>query len=297
MVRNDLYKAACRGARFIRGFLDSSCLVSTDVRDSLFVGSDWSETALGFTDLRGAALVSLRNLERVQIMELPAHAQQETGRTHADNSVDLEMIQRSADLQRVLTRNGVTSSSPPELFAQFVRTLGVNQAFVDAYYSILQLPDTNLQSVFICYSSHDQAFADRLFDALKQRGVRAWYAPKNMKGGQQIHEQIHAAIHSHDRVLLVLSATSMKSSWVSTEIGKAYAREISNRARVLFPITLLPFESLKSWELFDADHGNDLARYIRRFFIPDFSDWRSTHLFEEQTSRLVADLRLDETRA
>ena len=55
------------------------------------------------------------------------------------------------------------------------------------------------------------------------------------------------------------------SNWVSTEIGKAYKRELTaSTRRMLFPISLVNYESLKKWELFDADYGEDLARYIRR---------------------------------
>jgi hypothetical protein len=62
---------------------------------------------------------------------------------------------------------------------------------------------------------------------------------------------------------------------------------------VLFPISLVSYEALKKWEMFDADHGTDLARYIRRYYIPDLSNWRSDASFEEQTSKLIEDLRLD----
>jgi hypothetical protein len=38
----------------------------------------------------------------------------------------------------------------------------------------------------------------------------------------------------------------------------------------MFPITLVPFEEIKSWKAFDADSGEDSAREIREYFIPDF---------------------------
>jgi site-specific DNA-adenine methylase len=95
------------------------------------------------------------------------------------------------------------------VFSQFLKTLGLNNAFVAAYQSMLELSDADLQSVFISYSSEDLAFADRLYDELKRRSVKTWYAPHNMKGGQQIHDQINAAIQDYDRVLLVLSTNSI----------------------------------------------------------------------------------------
>jgi hypothetical protein len=47
---------------------------------------------------------------------------------------------------------------------------------------------------------------------------------------------------------------------------------------------LVPFESIRSWKLFDADSGIDSACEIREYFIPDFSNWKDhdsyTHAFE-----------------
>lgn len=84
--------------------------------------------------------------------------------------------------------------------------------------------------------------------------------------------------------------TVFTSKWVATEITRAYAREIESASRVLFPISLTHYSLLSHWELFDADHGTDLARYIRQFYIPDFSDWRSDSAFEEKVTKLVSDL-------
>jgi hypothetical protein len=46
----------------------------------------------------------------------------------------------------------------------------------------------------------------------------------------------------------------MNSSWVKTEIANARAREQQKR-QMLFPITLVPFDRIKDWKLFDADRG------------------------------------------
>jgi hypothetical protein len=47
----------------------------------------------------------------------------------------------------------------------------------------------------------------------------------------------------------------MESEWVKTEIAKARKREVRDQRRVLFPIRLAPFETLRDWECFDADTG------------------------------------------
>ena len=44
---------------------------------------------------------------------------------------------------------------------------------------------------------------------------------------------------------------------------------------MLFPIRLMDFERLQQCECFDADIGNDLARAIRKIYVPDFSNWKN----------------------
>ena len=61
--------------------------------------------------------------------------------------------------------------------------------------------------------------------------------------------------------------------------------------RVLFPVRLVDFETLKNWECFDADTGEDSAREIREFFIPDFSEWKNHDAYQKAFQRLLKDLK------
>lgn len=141
-------------------------------------------------------------------------------------------------------------------------------------------------SVFISYSSIDEAFATKLFEALKESGVRVWFAPHDIKPGQKIHRQIHHAIEEYDKLLLVLSEASMKSDWVGTELYKARHRERQQDVQMLFPVRLVPFERIREWSAFDADSGRDLAREIREYFIPDFTNWNDDDAFGREFGRL-----------
>ena len=68
----------------------------------------------------------------------------------------------------------------------------------------------------------------------------------------------------------------------------------SGGLKVLFPIRIVSFEALRHWQAFDADTGRDLAREIREYFIPDFSDWKDEAQFDEAFSQLVDSLRKSE---
>jgi len=146
-------------------------------------------------------------------------------------------------------------------------------------------------SCFISYSTQDQDFASRLYADLQAHGVRCWFAPHHIQGGKKIHDQIDEAIRVYDRLLLVLSESSMNSEWVKTEIANARQREVREGRQMLFPISLTEFERVRQWRAFDADTGKDSAREIREYYIPDFSNWKDRDSYRSALGRLLTDLR------
>ena len=146
-------------------------------------------------------------------------------------------------------------------------------------------------SCMISYSHRDEEFVKLLASRLDQLGVNAWTAVEDIQGGRKIHEQIYEAILVHDKLLIVLSAESMKSEWVMSELRRARKEEQATRKRKLFPIRLVDFDTIRHWECFDADAGNDLAIEVREYFIPDFSNWHNEVAFDKAIKRLLEDLR------
>jgi len=173
----------------------------------------------------------------------------------------------------------------------FLRNCGVAEPLM-IYARNLAGQPIQFHSCFISYSTKDQEFADRLYADLQQNAVRCWFAPHDIVGGKKVHEQIDEAIQVHDKLLLILSQHSMNSPWVATEISKARRRELREGRRMLFPVRLVEFETLRDWESFDADTGNDSAREIREYFIPDFSRWKDHNAYKEAFERLLRDLKL-----
>jgi hypothetical protein len=49
---------------------------------------------------------------------------------------------------------------------------------------------TNFFSCFLGYSSRDQAFVDRLYKDLTNKGIRCWYAPEDLRAGVNIRVAI-----------------------------------------------------------------------------------------------------------
>lgn len=150
--------------------------------------------------------------------------------------------------------------------------------------------ERSFSSCFISYSSTDEDFAQKLASRLRREGVAVWFASEDILPGRKIYDQVKKAIASFDRLLVVLSPNSMRSQWVKTELASALAREKREGRQVLFPIAIAKLEAIKQWECFDADSGLDIAREIRAYHIPDFSDWTSAAVFEKQVRKVLLSL-------
>ena len=83
----------------------------------------------------------------------------------------------------------------------------------------------------------------------------------------------------------------MESEWVKTEISKARKREVRDKVRVQFPISLVPYRELQNWGYFDADVGKDSAKEIWEYFIPDFSNWKNYDSYRKAFDGLVQNLQ------
>ncbi len=278
--KTNLSGAELREAKLNEAHLWRANLVTSDLGGANLRGADLREAALGGTNLRGA------NLNGADFTAARAEA---TIFADLDLSVakGLESVIHFGPSTVGIDTIYKSHGKIPEIF---LRGCGVPDEFIAYVGSMVGRP-IEFYSCFISYSTRDQEFADRLHADLQTRGVRCWFAPEEIKGGRKLHEQIDEAIRLHDKLLLILSEHSMSSNWVKTEIANAQEREKREGKQLLFPITLVPFEAIKQWKLFDADIGMDSAREIREYFIPDFSNWKDHDSYQTAFQRLVKDLK------
>lgn len=175
---------------------------------------------------------------------------------------------------------------------EFLRGCGLTDDFIAYIPSVFGTRSPiQFYSCFISYSHRDEEFCKRLHSKMRDEKLRVWYAPEDMPGGKKLHDEIDQAIRLHDKLLLVLSDESMQSEWVQQEIYKARCREHREGKRVLFPIRLVPFKSIEEWTLPPDERGKDMAREIREYYIPDFSNWKDHDAFEAAFKRLLNDLK------
>jgi hypothetical protein len=289
-VRPDL-----SGARF-----EEADLGGMDLSGSILSEADLSMAYLGGANLGGAnlSMADLRetNLRGADLRDVKVDNTDFSAAVFASTVVANIDLSTSNGLEAVRHRGPSTigidtiyksRGNIPEVF---LRGCGVPDEFIDFINSMTRRA-SEYYSCFISYSTNDQEFAERLHAELQAKGVRCWFAPHDVKGGVKLHEQIDEAIRLHDKLLLILSEHSMSSPWVRTEIANAREREKREGKQLLFPITLVPFEAIKQWKLFDADIGIDSAREIRKYFIPDFSNWKDHDSYQTAFQRLVKDLK------
>jgi TIR domain/Pentapeptide repeats (8 copies) len=276
----DLSRADLRSAHLVSAFLLGANLTNANLDGADLTDGDLDGVNLSGAYLSGADFTAAHaRATNFADVDLSAAKGLDTIRHYGPSSIGIDTIYKS-------------QGKIPEAF---LRGCGVPDEFIAYIGSMVGRP-IEFYSCFISYSTKDQEFAERLHNDLQGKGVRCWFAPEEMKGGRKLHEQIDEAIRLHDKLLLILSDDSMSSNWVKTEIANARERGKREGKQLLVPITLVPFEAIKQWKLFDADIGIDSAREIREYFIPDFSNWKDHDSYQTAFQRLVSDLKAEASK-
>ncbi|MFO1433433.1 MAG: toll/interleukin-1 receptor domain-containing protein [Candidatus Competibacteraceae bacterium] len=258
----DLHWASLTGANFRGANLREANLNGADLRGTNFSGAD-----LRGVNFSGARLgeTTFGNLDLSEVIGL------ETCRHEGPSILDHSTLQRSGPL-------------PPA----FLQGCGLPDPLIDFLPTLLDRP-IQYYSCFIIYSSRDELFVRRLQADLQLHGIRCWSSSEDIILTRRFHEQI--ATRSYDKLLLVLSAHSMNSEWIKAEISRALQREAREKQTILFPVRLVDFETLRRWECGEAVTGRDLAREIREYYPPDFSNWRDYDAYQHSFNRLLRVLK------
>jgi uncharacterized protein YjbI with pentapeptide repeats len=230
----------------------AASLVGSSFENCDLAGCDFSDTTMNLTSFRGIDLSQTRGLESVR----------HTG----PSFIDLDTIHRS-------------HGNIPE---SFLRGAGVAENFV-MYLKSLGSTAFDFHSCFISFSTKDRMFADRLYADLQTKGVRCWFAPEDLRIGDEFRRRIDDSIRIHDKLLLVISKDSIQSPWVEKEVETAFERERRENRTVLFPIRLddAVMDTNEAW-----------AADIRRTrHIADFTRWDRHREYIKAIERLLRDLK------
>ena len=234
--------------------LTNANLTETNLSSAMLKNADLSRATLMYTFLGSLDLRGVKGLESVE--------------HRGPSSIGIDTLFQS---------NGVI----PDVF---LSGAGVPEDFIP-YTKSLVGTALDFYSCFISYSDVDHEFAEHLYAALREFGVRCWYAPEDLKIGAKIRIGIDEAIHIHDKLLVVLSANSIKSSWVESEVEAAFEKERKQNRLVLFPVRIddAVMTTNAAW-----------AKEIRRTRnIGDLTNWKHFGSFQKAVERILRDLKAD----
>jgi hypothetical protein len=233
--------------------LQRADLTGANLTGANLTEADFSQAMMNYTILGNVDLGAAKGLETIQ--------------HQTPSTIGIDTIYRS-------------QGKIPETF---LRGAGVPDSFI-TYMHSLPAEAIKYYSCFISYSSKDEELARKLYDNLQGQGVRCFYAPEDMKIGDKIRTRIDESIRVHDKLLLVLSETSVTSQWVEQEVETALAREREGRT-VLFPIRL-------DNTIMGIDGGwPSLIRNTRN--IGDFTHWKEHDAYQKAFDRLLRDLKAE----
>lgn len=99
-----------------------------------------------------------------------------------------------------------------------------------------------MPSVFLSHSSKDKAFTRKLAERLAQANVQVWLDEAELNIGDSLLIRISTAIEATDFVAVVISHSSVQSTWVQSELKMAMSKELADRKVVVLPIVIEPCE-------------------------------------------------------
>ena len=267
----DLRRADLSGANLADANFRNAQLQEADLSRAILKGAVLNEAELSWADLRGADLTeaAMRNTILANV-DLSATIGLHTVEHDGPSSLGIDTIHRSR-------------GKIPEIF---LRGVGVPEPFIANMSSLIAaMSPIEFYSCFISFSNRDREFAARLHNDLQNKGVRCWFAPEDLKIGDKMRPSFDEAIRVHDKVMVLLSESSVKSPWVEKEVETAFEKERQQNRTVLFPIRLdnAVMETQQAW-----------AADIRRTrHIGDFCNWKVHDSYKKAFDRLLRDLKAE----
>jgi len=267
LITTDFSEADLSGAN-----LSNADFVGANLSHAKLSGSNFSNAKLGNTVLAFTNIYDVLNIEAIE------HSY--------SSSLGIEIIHNSKGYMPEVFLRGC-GLSDLEIETAKLSASGLDpEQVTDITYKIHQLylgGGIQYYSCFISYNSRDEEFARKLHDDLQNNGVRCWFAPEDLKIGDQIRPTIDRQIRLRDKLLVILSENSVKSEWVGDEVEGAIEEESKSNRLVLFPLRLddTVFNTRDDWA----------AKIKRRRHIGDFSNWKDKGSYQKAFESLLRDLK------
>jgi hypothetical protein len=294
-----LKMADLSGARLIAADLGCTDLIWAKFRKADLTDADLTGAALQDADCTGAILKSTYLGNASLTSSVFADAMLDGAKLfHTDLSeVDVSPFCDTAKLKHsgpsTIDARTVMKSYRNRRLKSFMLDCGVPPLFatymIDCAIALGEpLLRSLMQSTFISYGSPDEAFARKLYEALKHHGVVVFFFPETAALGERIDSEVYRRLQEHDRVILICSRASLDRPGVLNEIRETFDREARDGAATyLLPIMLDDYV-LTGWR---GTHP-DLAERVSGRVVGDFRKAaRSRKGFEQALDRLLDALK------
>ena len=94
------------------------------------------------------------------------------------------------------------------------------------------------KKIFISYSHHDKAFANKLSDSLKAAGYETWIDTQSIKVGENFIEKIDQGLSQSDYIVAVLSESYNQSRTAQQELSAFAMKEVSASRNNILPVLI-----------------------------------------------------------
>ncbi len=264
------WRASLRGADLRRAdlrqaHLYQADLVQAELRESNLYQSNFREAVLGGTNFANVDLSTAKGLETIR---------------HMDRSyVDIHALYRS-------------QGHIPDIF---LRGIGAPDHFISYAHSLFNTPIQYL-SCFISASSHDQAFASRLYKDLQYKGVRCWFVLHELKGDDGDFKRMVETFQHYDTWLLVLSEYTVGSEWIKQEVRRTLNLEERQKRTILFPLYLDPAFLDTTGDQFltalqNRSGQHHLLASLQNRGMRNFTAWNDESAYKRAFNELLHDLQ------
>ncbi len=174
----------------------------------------------------------------------------------------------------------------------FLRGCGLTDDFIAALKAVPIGPSI----CFVRFSHEDRSFAERLAEDLRTAGVVCWLDEMPNEGRKELPLEAQFDSQQPNKVILLVSKSSLTSPWVEGEVSRLlereqeFKKETGHDVKLLLPLTLDGF-------LFGGDAKGKQDKALAAHVTADFNGWRRNDTkFGEVFPKVLIALGVDRPR-
>ena len=183
---------------------------------------------------------------------------------------------------------------------RFLRGTGVPEGAVISYRDSEATGSAPYYTCHISYYSRDRAFAQRLHEDLRARGVTCWSFPADLRGGRWVPEtttsdelgiwitdDVDRGIRYYDKLVVVVSEESLANEHLREEMSRAARKQEETDSWLFIPVII-------SDAAYDERNRNVRLLQLSKYMLFDFRGWEEPQSYSAAVDTLHKALRTNE---